>query len=124
MSKLRIFYIASLVILGVLLVFTVFAPIAEGEKYSEVQRVQLLQAEDEWIIQFDIMNREGEDKSYTITVEIDGKQYSQRVLIGDDKSFTYIHHIYRERVTEGCATFTICKEGEAIPIEQATFYLK
>ncbi len=59
MSRLRAIYIAALVVLGVLLAFTVFKPMAMGEKYRQVQREQLLQTENEWIIQFDIINREG-----------------------------------------------------------------
>ena len=124
MSRLRIVYIASLVILGVLVAVTVFQPMVTGGKYSEVQREQLLQTEDEWIIRFDIINHEGIDQEYTITVVIDGKPYSQKVLVRDGKMFTYIRHIRYDRVTEGIVSFTICKEGEATPIEQATYYLK
>ncbi len=36
MSKLRIFFVVSLVILGVLLASTVFRPMATGEEYSQV----------------------------------------------------------------------------------------
>ena len=124
MSRLRIVYIASLIILGVLVAVTVFQPMVTGGKYSEVQREQLLQTEDEWIIRFDIINHEGIDQEYTITVVIDGKPYSQKVLVRDGKMFTYIQHIRYDRVTEGIVSFTICKEGEATPIEQATYYLK
>ena len=124
MSKLRIIYIASLIILGVLIAVTVFQPMAVGGEYSEVQREQLLQTEDEWIIRFDIINHEGIDQEYTITVVIDGKPYSQKVLVRDDKMFTYIRHIRCDRITEGIVSFTICKEGEETPFEQTTYYLK
>ena len=93
-------------------------------EYGEVQREQLLQTEDEWIIQFDIINHEGKDQNYTISVVIDGKPYSQKVLIRDGKMFTYIQHIRHDRVTEGIVSFTICKEGEETPFEQTTYYLK
>jgi len=124
MTRLKIVYIASLVILGVLIAFTVFRPMATGEEYSTVQREQCLQTEDEWIIQFDIINHEGIDQYYTITVVIDAKSYSEDVLIQNGKMFNYIHHIRRNRVTEGIATFTICNKGEKTPFEQATYYLK
>lgn len=124
MPKLSIIHIASLVILGVLLVFTVFRPMATGGEYSEVSRGQLLQTEAEYIIQFDIMNREGEDKKYTIKVAIDDYRYSEDVLIPDDRIFTYIHHINPSRITEGNVSFAICKEGEDTPFEQITYYLK
>ena len=59
MSMVRVFYILSLVILAVLIAFTVFRPMASGDKYSEVQKEQLLETESKWIIQFAIY-REGE----------------------------------------------------------------
>lgn len=124
MSKLSIVHIASLVILGVLLVFTVFRPIATSGKYSEVSRGQLLQTEEEYIIQFDIMNREGEDKKYTIKVAIDDYRYSEDVLIPDGRLFSYINHIHPSRITDGKVSFTIFKEGEDTPFEQITYYLK
>lgn len=123
MTRLRIIYIASLVILGVLLVFT-FRPMTSGEKFSEVGRVQLLEIEDGWIVEFDIINREGKDTDYTINVSIDGKLYTERVWIVDGGVFTYIYHIFRHKLKGGDASFTVYKEGEPDPIEQVTYYLK
>ena len=124
MPKLRIIYIVSLVILGVLVAFTVFRPMATGEEYSEVQRAQLLEREDQWIIEFDIINREEKDMSYTIRVLADGKQYTESVLVRDSGMFTYIHHFYPERLTKKEVSFAVYREGESTPIEQATYYLK
>ncbi len=124
MSKLRAFYIISLMILGVLLVLTVFRPMASGSEYSEVQRVQLLEREDQWIIEFDIINREGEDMSYTITVFADEKLYTESVLIKDEGMFTYIHHFYPDRLTKNEVNFAVYKEGESTPVEQATYFLR
>ena len=97
---------------------------ALGGKYSEVQREQLLQTEDEWIIQLNIVNHEGSDQNYTITVVIEGKPYTEKVLILNGRMFTYIHHIYPDMVTEGDVRLAIYKEGEATPFEEATYYLK
>ena len=124
MPKLRIIYIVSLVILGLLVIFTVFRPMATGEEYSEVQRAQLLEREDQRIIEFDIINREGKDMSYTIKVVSDGKQYTESILIRDGGMFTYIHHFYPERLTKKEVSFAVYKEGESTPIEQATYFLK
>ena len=110
-------------LLGVLIGFTVFKPMATGGEYSEVAREQLLRAEDQWIIQFDIMNHEGKDKNYTIEVLVDGKLYREDVLILDSRRFTYIHHIYPDRITEGDVGFAVYKEGEAAPFEEATYHL-
>ena len=124
MSRLKIVFILSLVILGVLIAFTVFQPMATGSEYSEVQRAQLLEREDQWIIEFRIFNREGRDQNYTITVVVDGKQYKESVLIQDRRIFTYIHHFYRGRLTNNEVKFTVYKEGEATPLEEVTYYLQ
>ena len=124
MPKLRIFYITSLVILGALLVFAVWHPFAPGDNFTEVQRTQLLETEDEWIIQFDIINREGKDANYTIEALLGGKAYTENVLIGDGRIFTYIHHIYRDTMSTSDASFIIYKEGEDKPLEEVTYYLK
>jgi len=124
MPRLRIVYILSLVILGVLIAFTVFRPMIGGGEYSEVQKEQLLKTESEWIIQLNIINHEGRDQNYTITVVVDGKQYSEKVLIHDGRIFAYIHHIYPDRVSDGDVSFAIYKEGEATPFDEATYYLK
>jgi len=124
MSRHKIIYIVSLVILGVLIGFAVFRPMATGSKYTEVQRGHLLQTDTEYIFQFDIINHEGKDKNYTINVLVDGKQNTEDVLIPDGQMFTYIHHVYLDRLTEGKVSFTIYKEGEASPFEEATYYLK
>ncbi len=121
MSRLRIFYILSMVVLAVLISLTVFKPMAADKIYSEVQQAQFLEAEDELIIQFSLFNHEGRDQNYTITAVVDGEQYNESVLIRDGRIFTYIHHIYPDRVTEDHVRFAICKEGEETPFKQVTY---
>ena len=122
--KFKLIYIASLVILGVLIVSTVFQPMVTGEEYSEVQRAQLLEREDQWIIEFDIINLEEKDMNYTIKVLADEKLYTERVLIRTDGMFTYIHHFYPDRLTKNEVSFAVYKEGESTPVEQATYFLR
>ena len=124
MLKLRIVFIVSLVILGVLLVFTVFRPMISGEKYSTVSRESIIMTEDEWIIQFDIINREGEDTNYIIEWSSGGESYTQKVLIRDGKKFTSIYNFYPETVKEGKAHLAIYKEGEATPFEECAYYIR
>ena len=124
MSKIRIAYIASLVILAVLVAFTVFRPMATGGRYSEVQKEQLLQKESEWVIQFDIINHEGRDQEYTINALVGEKTFTESVLIRDGRRFSYMHHIRPDEITDGDVIFAIYKEGEATPFEQATYHLK
>ena len=125
MSKLRIIFIASLIILGVLLVFTVFRPMASGEKLSALTRESVIQREDEWIIQFSLINREGLDTNYIIHWSTGGKTYSSKtVTIKNGRTFTNIHHVYPETVKEGELHLTIYKEGEATPFEECTYYIR
>lgn len=121
--KLRIFYIASLLILGVLLVFAVFRPVATVLKHSEVQREQLLERDNEYIIQLVIINNEGEDKQYTINIFSGSYQHNQEVLILDGRRFTLMHHVRRDQLTEGSVNIAIYKKGEPIPFEQVTYHL-
>ena len=104
--------------------FTVLRTLTTNGKYSEVSRQQLLQTETEYIIQFDLINHEGRDQNYTITVVVDGEQYNASILILSGRVFTYIYHIYRDRVTEDNVRFAIYKEGATTPFEEITYYLK
>jgi len=124
MSKLRIAYIISLVILGVLLVFTVFRPMVAVEEYSQVQREHLLEEEDQWIIELHILNNESQDTNYTINVLVEGDICTDTIPIRSGRVFKYIVHIYKDKLDEGKVSLTVCKEGEATPFEQVTYYLK
>ena len=104
--------------------FTVFKPMATGGGYSEVAREQLLQAEDQWIVQFDIVNHEGEDKNYTINVLINSELSSKVFLVRDGHVFTYIHHIYHDRIIEPVVSFAIYEEGVDTPFETVTYHLE
>jgi len=124
MSKLRVVYIVSLIILGVLVAFTVFRPMTSGEKHSTVSGESIIETEDETIIEFNILNREGKDTTYVINWSTGGKTYSQRVLIRDGKGFTCVRHFYPETVKEGKVHLTIHKEGEETPFEECTYYIR
>ena len=123
MTKLRIVYIASLVILGVLVALTVFRPMVSGEKFNTVCRESVIATEDEWIIEFDIINREGKDTSYTIEWSTGGESYTQKVLIRDGHKFTSIYNFYPHTVKEGKARLTMWKEGQVTPFEECTYYI-
>ena len=124
MLRLRILFIASLVVLIVLLVFTVFGPMVQGEKYSEVVRESIIEQEDEWIIQFGIFNREGADTSYVINWSTGGEIYNNKtVSVADGRIFTNIHHVYPHTVKEGKVRLEIYREGETTPFERSTYYV-
>ena len=125
MSKLRIIFVASLLVLGVLLTFTLFRPIALGPKFETLTRESVIQGEDEWIIQIDIINKESEDTNYIINWSAGGETYySERVSLKRDRGFTNIHHVYPKTVKEGEVQLTIYKEGEPTPFEQSTYYVR
>lgn len=124
MSRFRILYLLSLVLLGVLVVFTVFRPMVTGAEYSQVQREHLLEEEDQWIIELHILNNERQDTDYTINVLVDGELCTDKVTIRSGRVFKYIVHIYKDKLKEGKVSLAVCKENEATPFEQTTYYLK
>ena len=125
MSKLKVIYFVSLVILVVLMAFTVFRPMVVPEKFSTVSWESIIQGEDEWIIQFDIINREGEVRHYIIEWSIGGEIYNSQVArIENERTFTIIHHIYPETVKEGKVHITVRKEGDATAFEECTYYIR
>ena len=71
------------------MVFTVFRPMTSGEKFSTVSRESIIQTKDEYILQFNIVNREGKDSNYIINWSTGGETYSERVLIEDGTSLLY-----------------------------------
>ena len=109
------------------MVLTFWGPFSQvGEqRYSEVSRESVIQGDDQWIIQFDINNREGKDQKYIINISANGYSYRQEVLLRDGATFTYIHHVYPEMVREtGKFNLSVHKEGEATLFEEATYYIR
>ncbi|MCJ7743418.1 MAG: hypothetical protein MUO99_02515 [Dehalococcoidales bacterium] len=122
MFRLRLIFILSLIVLAGLFVSIVyFLPSREG--YTETKRVHIIEAEDEWILQYDIINNEERDIEYTIVVTIDDIIYTDSTVVKPGKSYTYIHHIYPQQLQEGKVSFASYQEGKPEPIEQATFHL-
>jgi len=120
-----LFYILSLVVLGVLAVLVLFRPLATGQEFSTVQKEQLLKTSDGWIIQFDLVNQEDRDTRYRLRFTVDeGVPYEESVLVPTGGVYTYTHHVGAERVTGGRVNMTIFRDREAAPLEKATYYLK
>ena len=124
MSRLKILFVISVVILGVLIGSVMLSPITTATRYSEVQQEQLLKSDTEWIIEFKILNHEGEQRKFVITALVDGKSHAEEIIVGDGRKFTYIYHLYPERLTNRVATFAIYKEGEETPFEQITYHIE
>jgi len=124
MSKLRIVYIITLIILGVLLVFTVFRPMASVKEFTEMQRENLLETEDGWIVELIVINREGKDTEFSINAFVSGESYTETALVPNEGSFTYIYDIDRRRLIDDKVTFWVYKNGEDSPFEEINYYLK
>jgi len=123
--KPRVVYLASLVILGVLITSTVFRPMATGSEYSQVQRSHFLEREDRWVIELHIFNREAEDTNYTINVLFDEELCTQRIRLMQEGLFKYNQHNTRDKINQGKeVSVTVYREGEDIPIDESTYYLE
>jgi len=123
--KPRVVYLASLIILGVLITFTVFRPMATGSEYSMVQRSHFLEREDRWVIELHIFNREAQDTNYNINVLFDDELCTQSIHLMPEGLFKYSHHISRDSINQGKeVSVAVYKEGEATPIDESTYYLE
>ena len=122
MSRLRLVFILSLVILAGVFIATIYL-IPGDYRGEETKRVQVIQGENEWILQYDIINPGERHVSYTIHVTVDDKDYSDRTVVKAGKTYTYIHRIYRHQLKEGKVTFTLFEEGKPEPVERVTYYI-
>jgi uncharacterized membrane protein len=93
------------------------------ESYPETKGVHIIEADNEWILQYDIINNEERDIEYTIVVTVDDIVYTDSTVVKPGKSYTYIHHVYPQQLQEGKVTFALYQEGKPEAIEQATFNL-
>lgn len=122
MFKLRLIFILSIIILaGVLIAAIYFIP--SDQSYTESRRAQIIKGENEWILEYDIINNEERDIEYTILVTVDDAAYKDSTVVEPGKVYTYIHHIYPQQLKEGKVTFALYEEGKAEPIERTTYYL-
>lgn len=122
MSRLRLIFVLSLIVLaGVFIATIYFIPV--GQSYPESREAQIIQGENEWILQYDIINNEERDIKYTIYITVDDVVYSDSTVVKPGKKYTYIHHIYPQQLEEGKLTFALYEEGKATPLEQVTYYI-
>lgn len=124
MTKFKLIYILSLILLGVLIGVALVRPALTAGEYSEVVKEHLAQTNQGYTAQFHIINREGRDTRYTVAVSFDSYSYRQEVTIPDGKIFTYARDIDPARLKDGSIKFEIYKEGETSPFEETTYYLK
>ncbi len=122
MSKLRLIFVLSLIILAGVFISTIYF-FPSDESYTESKRVQIIAGENEWILQYDIINDQERSIKYTIFVTVDDTVYEDSTVVKQGKTYTYIHHIYPQQLKEGKVTFALYEEGKTKPIEQTTYYI-
>ena len=121
----RVVYIVSLVVLGILTCFLFIHPFTKGNKYDTVQKEQLLKTKDGWIIQFDLINSTEKDIRYSIKIGGNNVQpYEESVIVRSRGVFTYIHHIQKSTFADKKLNISIFREGAKKPFETATYYLE
>jgi hypothetical protein len=120
----KIALIFSLILLGGLMI-AVFVPrLATGRNYSVVARDHIIQQSDGYLIQFDILNDEGQDTTYTITIVDGDYKYSEDVTISDGRMFTFGHHLYAGDSRAGVVNLVVRKVGQATALADINYYLK
>jgi hypothetical protein len=120
LSKLRLIFILSLVILaGVFLAILYFIPSIRS--YPEPYTIQVIDGDEEWILQCDIINNEASNIEYGIIVTVDNQTYQDSTVVRPGKAYTYIHHVYRNQLAEGKVTFALYRDGQKVPIKTASF---
>jgi len=122
LSRLSLIFIVSLVILAGVFISTIYF-IPSGQSYTESKRVQIIEGENEWILQCDIINDQGRDIKYTIFISIDDVVYTDSTVVKQGKTYTYIHHIYPQQLEVGEVTFALYEDGKAEPVEQVTYHI-
>ncbi len=124
MSRFKLVYIVSLVVLGTLVGFALVRPAATAGEYSEVSQEQLIRTDTEYLIELQIANHEGRDTSYSIEVVFSESRSRQDVTIPDDNSYGYRYHIDPARLTGEAVNVSVFKEGQDSPFEEITYRLK
>ena len=122
MNRTRLIFILSLLILaGVFVSIIYFLP--SREIYTESKRAHIISGDDEWILEYNIVNNETRDIEYTILVTVDGTVYRDSTVVKSGKTYTYIHHIYPQQLEEGKVEFAVFEDGKTEPVEQATYHI-
>ena len=93
------------------------------ESYTESKRAHIISGDNEWILEYDIVNNETRDIEYTILVTVDGTVYRDSTVVKSGKTYTYIHHIYPQQLEEGKVEFAVLEDGKTEPVEQVTYHI-
>lgn len=123
MSKLRFFFAASVLVLGALLAVTIIRPLTAPDKYTQVAAESLLSTGSGWVLQFNIVNHEGHDTTYSVGVQNGNQTGGDSFVVKDGGTYTYIYNILQQKAG-GQLDVSVFKEGDSQPFEHSTYYLK
>ncbi len=124
MSRLKIIYIASLIVLGLMVSLTVFKPLEKGAHYNDVQRESLIESDQEWVLQFSLFNNDTGVETYRINVDKDGQFYQDEVAVAGQGEYTYIQHFQRQKGKDRTLDAAIYSKGSSQPIERLHYNLQ
>lgn len=119
-AKLRFIFILSVVILAGVFIAT-FSLIPASNTSKESKRIQIIEGENEWILQYDIFNNEERDIAYTILITANGDTYSDSTVVESGGKYTYIQHLSRQQLGDGAVTLAVYEDGRQEPIEEASY---
>lgn len=122
LSKLKLIFISSLVILAIAFIATIYL-IPSQLDFVESKSIQIIDGQQQWILQYDIVNDQQDDTSYSIEITIDGKVFKDSIVVEPGKTCTYIHHIDPRQISIGEVNLALYQGEMEAPIEQVTYYI-
>lgn len=122
LSRLKLIFISSLVVLAAVFIATIYL-IPSQLDLAESKNIQIIDGHQQWILQYDIVNDQQSDTSYTIEITIDGTVLTDSAVVEPGKTYTYIRHIDPGQVSMGEVSLTLYQGEMTTPVEQATYYI-
>jgi hypothetical protein len=124
-SRVTIAYIASLIVLCVLLYLTFVHPMFKGREYSAIQNESLTKTAMGWTLQLDLTNPFPKATAFEISVKLNGSQpYTQDVTIPAGHSYGFMMPISGVSVKKGSKLQLDVYSGQTTtPFEQETLDL-
>ena len=121
-TKLRLVFILSIIVLAGVFIAT-FSFIPASGIPDESKRIQIIEGENEWILQYDIFNYQVRDIAYTVQVTANDITYNDSTIVESGKKYTYIQHLSRNQLGEGVVTLIVYEDSRQEPIEQVTYHV-
>ena len=122
MTKLRVLFVVSLLILCGIFIAILYLVPSSGNR-TESKRVQIIKGENGWTLQYDLINSRDTEINYTIIVTVDSAARTDKVAVQPGRTYTYTYHIAPDKLAKGDVTFTLYEGGIAEPIEETTYHI-